>query len=70
MLVHGLFTKVNRLEIDPNWLGINAPITKSIVSKLLILSGPTLKELKLLSVDHATRGNILKIVGKYCIVDD
>ncbi|KAK4308860.1 hypothetical protein Pmani_007252 [Petrolisthes manimaculis] len=68
MLVHGLFTKINRLEIDPKWLGINTPITRSIISKLLILSGPTLKDLKLLSVDHATRGSIMKIVGQLCPV--
>lgn len=66
MLVHGLFGKVSRLEIDPYYMGgINVPITRSIISKLLILSGPTLRELKLLRVGDATRGNILKIVGKY-----
>lgn len=65
MLVHGMFTKVTRLEIAPGNLGLFGPITSNIISKLLILSGPTLKSLKLQSIDYSTRRNILKIVGKY-----
>ncbi|XP_071536608.1 putative RNA-binding protein EEED8.10 [Panulirus ornatus] len=66
MLVHGMFTKVTRLEIAPGNLGLFGPITSNIISKLLILSGPTLKSLKLQSIEHATRRNILKIVGQLC----
>ncbi|XP_045594424.1 F-box/LRR-repeat protein 7 isoform X2 [Procambarus clarkii] len=68
MLVHGMFTKMNSLEIAPGKLGLFGPVTGAILGKLLLLAGPTLKSLKVQSVDYCSRRNVLKIIGQLCPV--
>ncbi|XP_050716596.1 uncharacterized protein LOC126998657 isoform X2 [Eriocheir sinensis] len=65
-LLHWYLSKMTRLEISEESLGISPPFTKAIVSKLLTLCGPSLRSLKVQDVDFATRQNILQIVGQLC----
>ncbi|XP_047499019.1 F-box/LRR-repeat protein 20-like isoform X1 [Penaeus chinensis] len=65
MLIYGMFAK-SSLELSPTKLNLFGPLTHSVVSKLLILSGSQLKELRVKNVDYATRSNILKVVGQLC----
>ncbi|KAG0693831.1 F-box protein SKP2A [Chionoecetes opilio] len=68
MLVHRHFSKMTNLEINEEALEISPPFTKGIISKLLILSGPNLRALKVQRTDFATRQNILKIISQLCPV--
>lgn len=68
MLVHRHFSKMTTLEINESSLEIAPPFTKAIISKLLILSGPNLKSLKVQRADFATKQNILKIISQLCPV--
>ncbi|XP_042857388.1 F-box/LRR-repeat protein 7-like isoform X2 [Penaeus japonicus] len=65
MLIYGMFAK-SSLELSPGKLNLFGPLTRSVVSKLLILSGSQLKDLRVKNVDYATRSNILKVVGQLC----
>ncbi|XP_050723481.1 F-box/LRR-repeat protein 7-like isoform X4 [Eriocheir sinensis] len=66
MLLHCYYSKKVNLEITEDSLGIPAPFCKSLVSKLLILSGPNLRSLKVQKIDFVARQNILKIIGQLC----
>ncbi|MPC17776.1 Cold-inducible RNA-binding protein [Portunus trituberculatus] len=68
MLVHRHFSKMTTLEINESTLEIAPPFTKAVISKLLILSGPNLKSLKVQRADFATKQNILKIISQLCPV--
>ena len=67
MLVHRHFSKMTTLEINESSLDIAPPFTKAIISKLLILSGPNLKSLKVQRADLVTKQNILKIISKWSV---
>ncbi|XP_063876436.1 F-box/LRR-repeat protein 2-like [Scylla paramamosain] len=68
MLVHRFFSKMTTLEINEGSLEIAPPFTKAMISKLLILSGPNLRSLKVQRADFATKQNILKIISQLCPV--
>lgn len=66
MLIHKLFVRRTSLSLNREALGLCGPLTRSIVGKLLILSGPTLKQLKVQNVDHSTRQNVLRMIAQLC----
>lgn len=68
MLVHMHFSKMTTLEINESSLEIAPPFTRPIISKLLILSGPNLRSLKVERIDFATQENILRIISQLCPV--
>ncbi|XP_068230229.1 uncharacterized protein [Palaemon carinicauda] len=66
MLIHKLFARRTSLNLCRESLGLCGPLTRTIVSKLLILSGPTLRELKVQNIDYSTRHNILRMIAQLC----
>lgn len=68
MLVHRHFSRTTTLDINEVALGLEPPFTKGVISKLLILTGPYLKSLKVQRTDLAAKENIFKIIGQLCPV--
>lgn len=66
MLIFKLFARRTSLNLCRETVGLCGPLSRSIVAKLLILSGPTLKELKVQNIDYSTRHNILRMIAQLC----